>query len=62
MLCSMETVAMTERLERKMETAELKMMRCALGETLKDRMKNRYIWGTAGVRRMGEKLRGERLR
>ena len=44
MLCSMETVAMTERLERKMETAELKMMRWALGVTLKDRIKT----GTSG--------------
>ena len=37
------------------------MMRWALGVTLKQD-KNRYIWWTAGVRRMGEKLRGERLR
>ena len=62
MLDNMETVAMKEKLGRKMETAKLKMMRWALGVTLKERIKNRYIWGTAGVRRMGEKLRGERLR
>ena len=36
MLYSMETVAMTERLERKMEAAELKMMRWALGVTLNE--------------------------
>ena len=58
----METVAVTERLVKKMEAAELKMVRWALGVTLKDKVRNEYIWGTAKTRRIGEKLRGERLR
>ena len=37
-------------------------MRWALGVTLKDRVRNKYIWGTAKIRRIGEKMRGERLR
>ena len=45
-----------------MEAAELKMVRWALGVTLKDRVRNDYIWGTAKIRRIVEKLRGERLR
>ena len=61
MLYSMETVAMTERLEKKIKTAELKMMRWVLGVMWKDRIKYRYIWRTAEVRRIGERLQGERL-
>ena len=45
-----------------MEATELKKVRWALGVTLKDKVKNKYIWGTAKIRRIGEKLRGERLR
>ena len=58
----METVAVTERMVKKMEAAELKMVRWALGVTLKDKVRNEYIWGTAKIRKIGEKLRGERLR
>ena len=61
-LYGMETVAVTERMVKKMEAAELKMARWALGVTLKDKVRNEYIWGTAKIRRIGEKLRGERLR
>ena len=61
-LYGMETVAVTERMVKKMEAAELKMVRWALGVTLKDKVRNKYIWGTAKIRRIGGKLRGERLR
>ena len=50
---------MTARLEKKMEVAELKMVRWALGVTLKDRVRNKYILGTAKIRRIGEDERGE---
>ena len=33
-----------------METAKLKMVRLALGVTLKDRVENKYIWETAKIR------------
>ena len=58
----METVAVTERMMKKMEATELKVVRWALGVTLKDRVRNEYIWETAKIRRIGEKLREERLR
>ena len=45
MLYGMETVAVAERMVKKMEAAELKMVRWALGVTLKDRVRNEYIWG-----------------
>ena len=61
-LYGMETVAVTERMVKKMEVAELKMVRWALGVTLKNKVRNEYIWGMAKIRRIREKLRGERLR
>ena len=42
-LYGMETVAVTGRMVKKMEAAELKMVRWALGVTLKDRVRNEYI-------------------
>ena len=48
MLYGMETVAVTERQMGKMEAAELKMVRWALGVTRKDKIKNEYVRGTAG--------------
>ena len=53
MLYGMETVAVTGRMEKEMEAAELKIVRCSLGVTLKDRVRNKYIWGTAKIRRIG---------
>ena len=50
MLYGMEMVALTERMEKKMEPAKLKMVRWELGVTLKDRVKSKYIWGTAKIR------------
>ena len=38
----------------KMEAAELKMVRWALGVTLKDKVRKEYIWGTAKIKRIGE--------
>ena len=62
MLYGMEMVVGTAKLERKMEVTELKMVRWALGVMLKDRVRNKYFWGTAKIRRIREKMRGERLR
>ena len=57
----METVAMTEKQEGKMEVAEFKMMRWALGVIRKDKMTNKYVRGTAKVAKLGDKLCGTRL-
>ena len=49
MLYGMETVAVTERQMGKMEVAELKMVRWALGVTRKDKIRNEYVRGTAKI-------------
>ena len=62
MLYGMETVAVTERQVGKMEVAELKMVRWALGVTRKDKIRNEYVRGTAKIANLGDKLRNARLR
>ena len=62
MLYGMETVAMTERQVGKMEVAELKMVRWALGVTRKDKIRNEYVRGTAKIAKLGDKFRNARLR
>ena len=62
MLYGMETVAVTKRQLEKMEVAELKMVRWALGVTRKDNKRNEYVRGTAKIAKLGDKLRNERLR
>ena len=58
----METVAVTERQVGKMEVAELKMVRWALGVTRKDKIRNEHVRGTAKIAKVGDKLRNARLR
>ena len=60
MLYEMETVAVTERQVGKMEVAELKMVRWALGVTRK--IRNTYVRGTAKIANLGDKLWNARLR
>ena len=62
MLYEMETVAVTKRQMRKMEVAELKIVRWALGVTRKDKIRNEYMRGTAKIAKLGDKLRNARLR
>ena len=56
MLYGTETVAMTEKQVGKMEMAELKMLRWALGVTKKDKIKNEYVRGTAKIAKLRNKL------
>ena len=62
MLYGLETVAVTERQVGKMEVAELKMVRWALGVTRKDKIRNEYVRGTAKIAKLEDKLRSARLR
>ena len=62
MLYGIETVAVVERQVGKMEVAELKMVRWALGATRKDKIRNEYARGTAKIPKLGDKLRNVRLR
>ena len=60
-LFGMETVVVTERRVGKMEVAELKRVRWALGVTRKDKIRKEYLRGTAKITKLGEKLRNARL-
>ena len=62
MLYGMETVAVTERQVGKMEVAELKTVRWALGVTRKDNIRNEYVTGIAKIAKLGDKFRNARLR
>ena len=62
MLYGIKTVVMTEKQVGRMEGAELKMLKWALGVTRKNKMKNKYVRGTAKIAKLGDKLRGTRLR
>ena len=62
MLYGIESVAMTEKQVGKMQVAELKMVRWALGVTRKDKIKNEYVRGTAKIAKLGDKLWSTRLR
>ncbi|MCJ8733973.1 hypothetical protein PDJAM_G00230070 [Pangasius djambal] len=62
MLYGLETVSLRKRQESELEVAELKMLRFSLGVTRLDRIRNKYIRGTAHVGHLGDKVRGARLR
>ncbi|KAK3527799.1 hypothetical protein QTP86_006780 [Hemibagrus guttatus] len=62
MLYGLETVSLRKRQESELEVAELKMLRLSLGVTRLDRIRNKYIRGTAHVGRLGDKVREARLR
>ncbi|KAK3528766.1 hypothetical protein QTP70_011183 [Hemibagrus guttatus] len=57
-----ETVSLRKRQESELEVAELKMLRFSLGVTRLDRIRNKFIRGTAHVGRLGDKVREDRLR
>ena len=49
MVYGLEMVAVTKKQVKKMEVAEMKMLRFAMGVTRKDKIKNEYIRGTVKV-------------
>ena len=62
MLYGMETMAVTERQVGKIEVVELKMVRGALGVTIKGKIRNKYVRRTAKILKLGDKLRDAMLR
>ena len=62
MVYGLERVAVTNKKVEKMEVAEMKMLRFAMGVTRKDKIRNEYIRGTDKVERLIIKLREGRLR
>ena len=61
-VCGLETVAVTKKQVKQMEVTEMKMMRFAMGETRKDKIRNEYIRCTVKVEWLGMKVREGRLR
>ena len=62
MVYGLETVAVTKKQVEEMEVAEMKMLRCAMGVTRKDKIRNEYNRSTVKVERLGMKMREGRLR
>ena len=62
MVYGLETVAVTKKQVKKMEVAETKMLRFAMGVTRKDKIRNEYHRGTVKVEGLGIKMREGRLR
>ena len=62
MVYGLETVAVTKKQVEKMEVAEMKMLRFAMGVTRKDKIRNEHIRSTVKVERLGMKMREGRLR
>ena len=62
MLYGMEAVAVTKAQERKMEVAEMKMLRFSIGKTRLDRIRNEEVRRSLGVVELGHQLRETRMR
>ena len=62
MVHGLETVAVTKKQVEKMEVAEIKMLRFAVGVTKKDKIRNEHIRSTVKIERIGIKMREGRLR
>ena len=52
MVYGLETVAVTKKQVEEMEVAEMKMLRFAMGETRKDKIRNKHIRSTVKVERL----------
>ena len=52
MVYGLETAAVTKKQVEKMEVAEMKMLRFAMGVTRKDKIRNEYIRSTVKVERL----------
>ena len=61
LLYSCETWPMKKAQERRMEVAEMRMLRWMCGVTKRDRIKNDYIRGTVKVKEISKKLQERRL-
>ena len=62
MMYGLETVPMKKSNEKKMEVAEMRMLRWMSGVTRKDRIKNEVIRGTVKVTSVSKKKQEGRLR
>ena len=62
MLYSTETLSVTQRMEKKLEVAEVRMLRFECGNTRLDKVKNEEVRSKLKVGQLGIKMRERRLR
>ena len=62
MVYGLETMAVTKKQVEKIEVAEMKMLRFAMGVTRKHKIRNEYIRGTVKIERLGMKMKEGRPR
>ena len=62
MVYKLEIVVVTKKQVEKVEVAEMKMLRFAMGVMRKDKIRNEYIRGTVKVERLRMNMREGRLR
>ena len=60
-LYSTETLAVTQRMEKKLEVAEMRMLRFECGITRLDKVKNEEVRSKLKIGQLGVKMREERL-
>ena len=57
MTYGLETAALRKKQKTELETTELKMLRFSMGVSRMDKIRNQYVWGTAHVRRLNDKMK-----
>ena len=61
MLYGMETVPLNKSMVKKMDVAEMKMLRWEIGLTRREKIRNEVVWVKLGVREISEKVKESRL-
>ncbi|XP_068233602.1 uncharacterized protein [Palaemon carinicauda] len=62
MMYAAETWAIKKTEEKKLDVAELRMLRWMCGVTRRDKIRNEVITGTTGVTKLSDKIQVSRLR
>ena len=62
MLYSMETVPLNKSMVKKMDVAEMKMLRWEIGLTRREKIRNEVVRGKLGVREVSTKAKENHLR
>ena len=61
MLYGMETVPLNKSMVKKMDVAEMKMLRWEIGLTRREKIRNEVVWVKLGVREISAKVKESRL-
>ena len=62
MTYGLEAAPTKRKEEKKMDVAEMKMLRWSVGVTIRDRIRNKYIRGTVKVGEVSKKIQESRMR